>query len=74
MQGRDPAFCYKFARLQNHEYQSQYGRRSFYSGKQLALYNLNQLRTGRDEPYRVCRRVNILRDYPDDKTKLYPRN
>ncbi|WP_391485544.1 hypothetical protein RKQ54_10870 [Acinetobacter baumannii] len=28
----------------------------------------------RIEPYRVCRRVNILRDYPDDKTKLYPRN
>ncbi len=28
----------------------------------------------RNEPYRVCRRVNILRDYPDDKTKLYPRN
>ena len=27
-----------------------------------------------NEPYRVCRRVNILRDYPDDKTKLYPRN
>ncbi|MDI9733208.1 PAAR domain-containing protein [Acinetobacter baumannii] len=26
------------------------------------------------EPYRVCRRFNILRDYPDDKTKLYPRN
>ncbi|WP_151778665.1 hypothetical protein [Acinetobacter brisouii] len=26
------------------------------------------------EPYQVCRRVNILRDYPDDKTKLYPRN
>ncbi|RSH03520.1 HAD family hydrolase, partial [Acinetobacter baumannii] len=26
-----------------------------------------------NEPYRVCRRVNILRDYPDDKTKLYPR-
>ena len=29
-------------------------------------------RAKRDEPYRVCRRVNILRDYPDDKTKLYP--
>ncbi|WP_407509545.1 IS3 family transposase, partial [Acinetobacter baumannii] len=29
---------------------------------------------GLSEPYRVCRRVNILRDYPDDKTKLYPRN
>ncbi|RSQ40165.1 DUF4054 domain-containing protein [Acinetobacter baumannii] len=29
---------------------------------------------GQSEPYRVCRRVNILRDYPDDKTKLYPRN
>ncbi len=34
---------------------------------QLALYS-------QTEPYRVCRRVNILRDYPDDKTKLYPRN
>ncbi|OTN02197.1 permease, partial [Acinetobacter baumannii] len=22
--------------------------------------------------YRVCRRVNILRDYPDDKIKIYP--
>ncbi|AYX87689.1 hypothetical protein EGX84_14660 [Acinetobacter baumannii] len=31
-------------------------------------------RSPQDEPYRVCRRVNILRDYPDDKTKLYPRN
>ncbi|AXQ21623.1 hypothetical protein BEN71_05880 [Acinetobacter wuhouensis] len=26
----------------------------------------------RDEPYRVCRRVNILRDYPDDKIKICP--
>ena len=24
------------------------------------------------EPYRVCRRVNILRDYPNDKIKIYP--
>ncbi len=24
------------------------------------------------EPYRVCRRLNILRDYPDDKIKIYP--
>ena len=24
------------------------------------------------EPYRVCRRVNILKDYPDDKIKIYP--
>ena len=24
------------------------------------------------EPYPVCRRVNILRDYPDDKIKIYP--
>ena len=24
------------------------------------------------EPYRVCRRVNILRDYPDDKIKILP--
>ncbi|MFQ6279163.1 helix-turn-helix domain-containing protein [Acinetobacter johnsonii] len=28
----------------------------------------------RNEPYRVCRRLNILRDYSDEKTKLYPRN
>ncbi|PZM11760.1 hypothetical protein DOL94_16340 [Acinetobacter baumannii] len=28
----------------------------------------------RYEPYRVCRRLNILRDYSDEKTKLYPRN
>ena len=27
---------------------------------------------GQGEPYRVCRRVNILRDYPDDKIKIYP--
>ena len=25
-----------------------------------------------NEPYRVCRRVNILRDYPDEKSKIYP--
>lgn len=32
------------------------------------------MRAGMDttEPYRVCRRVNILRDYPDDKIKIYP--
>ena len=33
-------------------------------------FNWNTL----SEPYRVCRRVNILRDYSDEKTKLYPRN
>ena len=26
------------------------------------------------EPYQVCRRVNILIDYPDDKIKIYPWN
>ena len=33
-----------------------------------------QLRSTKVEPYRVCRRLNILRDYSDEKTKLYPRN
>ena len=35
---------------------------------------LTILKNGLDEsePYRVCRRVNILRDYPDDKIKIYP--
>ena len=28
------------------------------------MYQIRQ-----NEPYRVCRRVNILRDYPDDKIK-----
>ncbi len=38
------------------------------------LYQNQDIFSQDDEPYRVCRRVNILRDYPDDKTKLYPRN
>ncbi len=33
--------------------------------------SLSKLKIG-VEPYRVCRRVNILRDYPDDKIKIYP--
>jgi len=34
-------------------------------------FNPNSVKV-RIEPYRVCRRVNILRDYPDDKIKIYP--
>ncbi|MFP0657481.1 IS3 family transposase, partial [Acinetobacter baumannii] len=34
------------------------------------FYNHRRIQKG--EPYRVCRRVNILRDYPDDKIKIYP--
>ena len=37
--------------------------------KSLSLYCESQ--NGKFEPYRVCRRVNILRDYPDDKIKIY---
>ena len=33
---------------------------------------LNSRGMPKNEPYRVCRRVNILRDYPDDKIKIYP--
>lgn len=36
------------------------------SGKAQAVLKID------NEPYRVCRRVNILRDYPDDKIKIYP--
>ncbi|MCJ9196408.1 hypothetical protein, partial [Acinetobacter baumannii] len=39
---------------------------------QLDLELSHKLYRKQYEPYRVCRRVNILRDYPDDKTKLYP--
>ena len=49
-----------------------------YSGTKLDRPELNKLLSeankGDTEPYRVCRRVNILRDYSDEKTKLYPRN
>lgn len=34
--------------------------------------NFLRLESFQFEPYRVCRRVNILRDYPDDKIKIYP--
>ncbi len=41
--------------------------------KLLNLNNKAKLEIGMQiEPYRVCRRVNILRDYPDDKIKIYP--
>ncbi|PST60770.1 hypothetical protein CV950_002415 [Acinetobacter baumannii] len=42
--------------------------------KQEILDELNVLDKQQLEPYRVCRRLNILRDYSDEKTKLYPRN
>ena len=38
----------------------------------MALDNI--VRLDINEPYRVCRRLNILRDYSDEKTNLYPRN
>ena len=44
------------------------GYKIFNSAK-FFLKSFNNLRV---EPYRVCRRVNILRDYPDDKIKIYP--
>ena len=40
---------------------------------ELKLYDTAQAKqTNLNESYRVCRRVNILRDYPDDKIKIYP--
>lgn len=50
-------------------------------GDLAGCYKIKLLKAGvrlvyqvKDEPYRVCRRLNILRDYSDEKTKLYPRN
>ncbi|WP_289409627.1 putative Ig domain-containing protein [Acinetobacter nosocomialis] len=40
--------------------------------KQLAISGVGAVAVRLSEPYRVCRRVNILRDYPDDKIKIYP--
>ena len=40
--------------------------------RQLQQDLLVQPDKGDFEPYRVCRRVNILRDYSDDKIKIYP--
>ena len=39
----------------------------------MSLNEIRQLLTYKDnEPYRVCRRVNILRECPDEKSKIYP--
>ena len=38
------------------------------------LFQIKDIVKQHNEPYRVCRRLNILRDYSDEKTKLYPRN
>ena len=40
--------------------------------KAAQIYELLAQQSEAIEPYRVCRRVNILRDYPDDKIKIYP--
>nr|WP_079758357.1 hypothetical protein [Acinetobacter baumannii] len=48
--------------------------RPYHANSKIAQANIPIFDPSNNEPYRVCRRVNILRDYPDDKTKLYPRN
>ncbi len=53
--------------MENGENSSQFNSGLSCTGFSLALANMT-------EPYRVCRRLNILRDYSDEKTKLYPRN
>ena len=42
------------------------------NSRRLIVSGWNPNEAGQVEPYRVCRRVNILRDYPDDKIKIYP--
>ncbi|WP_228152454.1 hypothetical protein [Acinetobacter indicus] len=48
----------------------------FYNANNRGLLSAlhKSLRYQATEPYRVCRRLNILRDYSDEKTNLYPRN
>ena len=47
-------------------------RKGQYRPLNTALHKLFNSLERPSEPYRVCRRVNILRDYPDDKIKIYP--
>ncbi len=42
------------------------------AGVKTKVLMLSATPVNNSEPYRVCRRVNILRDYPDDKIKIYP--
>ena len=64
---------------ENIKYQVMYNKSQFLSDFVETFYQRFSEETIGDrwelyEPYRVCRRLNILRDYSDEKTKLYPRN
>jgi len=69
---RDPSFNV------NSRYRTNFatvgGSYSYAEDYQQAMLSLscNVVAHSQGEPYRVCRRVNILRDYPDDKIKIYP--
>ena len=60
-----------------HPYSVEEGRQRFQHNLEEIMWEIEHKPTDacandEVEPYRVCRRVNILRDYPDDKIKIYP--
>ena len=74
--GQDGSYADFVEAILTHEYAARQQRSQQVLMK---LSGLPQVKTLEDydfnyEPYRVCRRLNILRDYSDEKTKLYPRN
>ena len=70
----EPSSNLMLNRSNNEEAQS-LGYGDYQIASQTSIQNiLNALNDLQYEPYRVCRRVNILRDYSDEKTNLYPRN
>ena len=54
------------------EYQNFIQQNLYLSYRLCNLFRSDLSQRSKAEPYRVCRRVNILRDYPDDKIKIYP--
>ena len=68
-----PVSAYTISKAHVKDYVGSYIKLSDFKGHEnQAPKTLEAIQNPSCEPYRVCRRVNILRDYPDDKIKIYP--